>query len=229
MPEIPVKGTPEYEDDGYISFFARETRFNIDVRRVTPGAITLSAFAEGDFFTSGNQFRLRHAYITFGDFLIGQTWTTLSFLESLPFMIDFAAGDALFGGRAPQIRYTKTLSDQWKVAVAVESLDLLGIDNPNTFGLNTRAYNFKLFVNDAHWADGMSTENIQVKEKSKQTVTIPFSLNLFEMGRTVYNLVSGNRSMQYRFVGDMNLGTTIPMVGDIAIPFDRTGSVSISR
>jgi len=134
MSTIPVEGTPEYANHGYTSFFAKETRFNMDVRRATPGAVPLSAFIEGDFWSTGNQFRLRHAYMTVGDFLIGQTWTTLSFLESLPFLIDFGAGDALFGGRAAQVRYTKKVSDQWKVAAAVESLDYLGIENPNNLG-----------------------------------------------------------------------------------------------
>ncbi len=134
MSTIPVEGTPEHENGGYISFFARETRFNIDVRRVTPGAVPLSAFVEGDFWSSGNQFRLRHAYMTVGDFLIGQTWTTLSFLESLPFIIDFGGGDALFGGRAAQIRYTKKINDQWKLALALENLNYPGIENPNNFG-----------------------------------------------------------------------------------------------
>ena len=117
-----------------------------------------------------------------------------------------------------------------KLSLTRADLELkINIDNPNTFGLNTTAYNYKLFINDAHWADGASTENIQIKEKSKQTVTIPVSLNLFEMGRAVDNIVSGNQSMKYRFVGDLNLETTLPMVGDVSIPFDRTGNVSISR
>jgi len=137
MSTIPVEGTPEHENDGYVSFFSKETRFNIDVRRITPGTPPLRAFVEGDFFSSGNQFRLRHAYMTVGDFLIGQTWTTLSFLESLPFTIDFAAGDALFGGRTTQIRYQKTVNDEWKLAVALEGLDSLGIENP--YGLGGQA------------------------------------------------------------------------------------------
>ena len=116
--------------------------------------------------------------------------------------------------------------------ISFDTVDLIfdvKVINPNPFGLNTREYNFKLFINDAHWANGTSKENIQIKEKSKQTVTIPISLNLFELGRTAYNVVSGNQSMRYRFVGDMNLKTTLPMVDDVAIPFDRTGNVSISR
>jgi hypothetical protein len=75
--------------------------------------------------------RLRHAYIVAGDFIVGQTWTTLSVLESLPIMIDFAAGDALFGGRTAQFRYQRKLSDQLRLAVAIENIPFLGIENPN--------------------------------------------------------------------------------------------------
>lgn len=130
MSTIPVEGTPEYGNDGYTSFFAKETRINFDIRRIKPGSPPLRAFIEGDFWSDGNQFRLRHAYLNVGDFLLGQTWTTLSFLESLPYMIDFAAGDALFGGRTPQIRYTNSITDQWTVALGVEELASLGIGNP---------------------------------------------------------------------------------------------------
>ncbi|MDO6470291.1 DcaP family trimeric outer membrane transporter [Maribacter sp. 1_MG-2023] len=131
MSTIPVEGQPEYDNEGYISFFAKETRVNIDVRRSGENQLPLELFIEGDFYTAGNQFRLRHAYITAGDFIIGQTWTTLSLLESMAFMMDFAAGDALFGGRSTQIRYQKQLNDKLKLAIALENLATLGIENPN--------------------------------------------------------------------------------------------------
>lgn len=129
MRTIPVAGTPEYGGDPYFDAFARESRFNLDIRRVMPGAPPLRGFIEGDFFSEGNDFRLRHAYITAGNFIAGQTWTTLSFLKSLPYMIDFGAGDALFGGRAAQLRYQRTLNDRWNFSVALEDLQFLGIQN----------------------------------------------------------------------------------------------------
>lgn len=129
MRTIPVEGTPEYGGDSYFDVFAKETRLNFDIRRIIPGSAPLRGFVEGDFFSAGDQFRLRHGYITAGDFTIGQTWTTLSMLEAIPIMIDFAAGDALFGGRAAQVRYTTPLSDRWKLAVAAEELQFPGIEN----------------------------------------------------------------------------------------------------
>ncbi len=131
MRTIPVQGTPEYGGDAYVDFFARETRFNLDIRRVVPGSVPLRGFIEGDFFSPGNNFRLRHAYITAGNFIIGQTWTTMSFLQAMPYMIDFAAGDALFGGRAAQLKYQKPLNDRWKLTVGLEELPFLGIQNAN--------------------------------------------------------------------------------------------------
>jgi len=129
MSTIPVEGTPEHANSGYVSLFAAETRFNIDVRRIAAGRPPLRLFLEGDFWPSGQALRLRHAYVVFGDFLAGQTWTTLSILESLASAIDFASGDALFGGRTSQIRYQRRLSERWKLAVGLESLDYMGIEN----------------------------------------------------------------------------------------------------
>ena len=44
-------------------------------------------------------------------------------------MFDFAAGDALFGGRANQVRYQKLLNERWKLSVAAEEMQFLGIQN----------------------------------------------------------------------------------------------------
>jgi len=132
MATIPVEGTPQYGYDGYINYFARESRFSLDIRRVTPNTVPLRAYLEADFWTNDVQLRLRQAYITAGNFTIGQTWTTLSLLETITIFIDFAAGDALYGGRSTQIRYSDNIDDNWKYAVAVEMLNFMGIENPDT-------------------------------------------------------------------------------------------------
>ncbi|MCV9386283.1 DcaP family trimeric outer membrane transporter [Reichenbachiella ulvae] len=156
MSTIPVEGQSTYGNEGYVSFFAKETRVNIDVRREASEKIPLQAFVEGDFFSSGNQFRLRHAYITAGDFIIGQTWTTLSFLESMATMMDFAAGDALFGGRSVQVRYQKPLSNSLKFYLGVEYLSSLGIENPNNIsGQANIQLPLLAFRLDKRWGNGV--------------------------------------------------------------------------
>ncbi|KAA1193960.1 hypothetical protein F0M18_00500 [Pseudohalioglobus sediminis] len=156
MRTIPVQGTQDYGADPYVDFFAKETRFNLDIRRTLPGSVPLRGFIEGDFFSSDNQFRLRHAYVTAGDFIVGQTWTALSFLEAMPYMIDFAAGDALFGGRAAQIRYQTSLDDRWKLSVGLEELQFLGIQNANELpGKATTQWPLLAFRADYRYDSGL--------------------------------------------------------------------------
>ncbi|MCJ1901049.1 porin [Paracoccus versutus] len=76
---------------------------------------------EGDFFGSGGNFRLRHAYGEVGPLLAGQTWTNWVPAEGGPAAVqDF---NGLAGGsyyRTPQVRYTFRPNDQWRFAVALE-------------------------------------------------------------------------------------------------------------
>ncbi|WP_167608239.1 DcaP family trimeric outer membrane transporter [Maribellus sediminis] len=132
MSQIPVEGSPEDANRGYFNMFARESRINFDMRRTTQGKVPLNIFIEGDFWSSAGSsyFRLRHAYIVAGNFIFGQTWTTTSIMESIPNLIDFAAGDGLYGGRAAQIKYQKRINDNWKWALGLEMMDYIGIDNP---------------------------------------------------------------------------------------------------
>jgi len=156
MSTIPVEGTPEYDNRGYSSFFVNDSRFNVDVRRIDKDKPPLRVFLEGDFWPSGSSFRLRHAYVVFGDFVAGQTWTTLSVLEALVITIDFAAGDALFGGRTTQLRYQRHLGERWKVALGLENLDFMGIENTDGLaGAPSQGAPLLAARVDYNWKDGL--------------------------------------------------------------------------
>ena len=156
MSTIPVEGTPEYDYSGYSTFFAADSRVNVDVRRIDKDKPPLRVFLEGDFWPSGSSFRLRHAYVVFGDFVAGQTWTTLSVLEAMVIGIDFAAGDALFGGRTTQFRYQTHLGERWKLALGVENLDFMGIENPDNLpGLPSQAVPLLAARVDYTWDGGL--------------------------------------------------------------------------
>ncbi|KXX67628.1 DcaP family trimeric outer membrane transporter [Flammeovirga sp. SJP92] len=176
MSTIPVQGEADYGSTGYVSFFSKETRINLDVRSKVNNT-PVQMFFEGDFFSSvGNQFRIRHAYIKVGGFTFGQTWTNLTFLETLPFIIDFAAGDALFGGRSNQIRYETNINKNWLFGASIEYLENMGIENPNTLNGVAQAQlplvsmkfiysknNTKLFFGASaaqlHWTGGPEGKN----------------------------------------------------------------------
>lgn len=116
---------PGAEDTSHFGMNVRETRFNALYQR---GAV--SAFVEMDFYggggneiaTNSSNPRLRHAYITYENWMVGQNWTTFMSLAALPDSIDFAGpivGEVFI--RQPQIRYT------------LGNLKL-AIENPETWG-----------------------------------------------------------------------------------------------
>jgi len=116
---IPIDGTPEADQEGGTTISARETRFNVDFRSVMDGT-KLRAFFEGDFFGSGNAFRMRHAYLEAGRVLGGQTWTTFMDISARPLTLDFEGPDAELFVRQAMIRYTHPLSERLTWAIAVE-------------------------------------------------------------------------------------------------------------
>lgn len=77
---------------------------------------------EMDFFggATRDQFRIRHAYITLDQWLIGQTWSTFIAPEYYPETVD--AGTFVGGAlqRSPMLRYSDKLSANTSFAVAIE-------------------------------------------------------------------------------------------------------------
>ena len=78
--EIPTSGP----DRTNTRLHARPSRLNLDVRGDAGDYGTFRIFTEGDFFSEGDRFRLRHAYGELGPILAGHTWTTFTDVAALP-------------------------------------------------------------------------------------------------------------------------------------------------
>lgn len=109
---IPVGGIGESQD---FDFSAKETRINFKSKHVVDGH-TLTTNIEMDFLLppGGNERvsnsynpRLRHAYVTYDNWLFGQTWSTFQDVGALPESADFlGASEGIVFERQPMIRYT---------------------------------------------------------------------------------------------------------------------------
>ena len=127
--QIPVDGSPEAGRDGYFNMLVRETRYNFDIRKTTADEPAQKFFLEMDFFDEETVSpRLRHAYVQYGNLIVGQTWSTLTELRAINYMIDFAYGDVIFGTRSKQVRWQQQLAKHWSWALGVENLDNSSID-----------------------------------------------------------------------------------------------------
>jgi len=138
--QIPVSGTLEDGRAGYFNMFVRETRFNFDVRK-SEGEYPQKFFLEMDFFDESSfSPRLRHAYYQYGHLLVGQTWTILTELRAINYMLDFAYGDAIFGGRSVQVRWEQPINEQWSWMAGLENLSDPAIDSQGAVGVASSKY-----------------------------------------------------------------------------------------
>lgn len=127
---VPLDGTSDGEKD-HLVFNGRESR--IWVKTSTPTDLgPLTSHMEFDFDTNtGNQVvsnshqgRIRHAYFTLNNWLMGRTWSLFMHLDSLPETNDFGGPTGAMFVRQPQIRYTIPLDDTSRLAI--------GFENPET-------------------------------------------------------------------------------------------------
>jgi len=118
--------TPVGDGDGesYLDFHAKESRINFKSTHNLDNGAKLGTFFEMDFQLPGqgnervsNSFspRIRHAFLTYNKWLVGQTWMTFFNVGALPENLDFVGpADGSLFGRQPMIRYT---SGPWQFAL----------------------------------------------------------------------------------------------------------------
>ena len=98
----------------------------------------ITALMEGDFLSSqvgaNTFFRLRHAYLTVGEFLVGQTWTNFGDVNASPNTLDLEGPNSMPASRVAQIRWQRQLRDNLDLLLAVEEpkADYTPLDSANT-------------------------------------------------------------------------------------------------
>lgn len=134
---IAVEGSPERELGGVTTFHSKQSRVNFELRSKAKWKngreFPMQVFIEFDWFFDSDAMRfntrLRLAYGVIGRLLVGRSWTNSGDLTTLPGTIDFSAGDALYGGRTTQIRWSDKIGKHFTYVVALEEA-AMQIDNP---------------------------------------------------------------------------------------------------
>ena len=117
-----------------------------------------------------------------------------------------------------------------KITFSSADLELkLKVDNPNSFNFLLNRLNYDFAINGKTWAKGITQNQMQIQEKGESAISIPVSLNFMQMGRTVYGIITGDQKLNYELKGDLDLNTSIPMLGQVNLPIDRVGEINILK
>lgn len=120
---VPV-GPKGADGESYLDLHAKESRINFRSTHNLDNGAKLGTFIEMDFLATndGNERvsnsyapRLRHAFVTYNNWLFGQTWMTFFNVGALPENLDFVGpAESTIFGRQAMIRYT---NGPWQIAV----------------------------------------------------------------------------------------------------------------
>ncbi len=117
MNSVPLEGNAESSDRLKATLAA--TRLGLDFK--TPTQVgDVGGKIEVDFLGANDGLRIGHADLTYGDWLVGQTWSNFAVPDYMPETID-ALG--YVGGavkRTPQVRYSHKFSPETNLVLAAE-------------------------------------------------------------------------------------------------------------
>lgn len=116
--EIPVQEEDKNEETFYMT--ANVTRLGIEVKRKTFVGNTLIR-VETDFNGPNNNFRIRQAYGQTSHFIVGQTWTNFSDIETLPLTVDVDGPPTAVTTRPVLIKYYLDFDPGWRFRASIES------------------------------------------------------------------------------------------------------------
>lgn len=133
-----------------------------------------TAFIEGDFLSSSRGlntfFRLRHAYITHGEFLIGQTWTNFGDINASPNTLDLEGPNSMPASRVAQIRWRRQISDGFNLLLAIEEPkdDYTGLDSAASIrsALPELVIKPKLKFKNGHWSNSFIYKSTVYTDKN---------------------------------------------------------------
>jgi len=116
---IPVTESDETALASETRLTANQTRINFDYRQKRDNN-QLRAFIEGDFFGTGDTFRLRHAYGQFRQMLAGKTWSVFYDSQAAPEEVDFEGINGHVVLRQTQVRFFPEIGQDLRFIVSLE-------------------------------------------------------------------------------------------------------------
>jgi LEA14-like dessication related protein len=103
------------------------------------------------------------------------------------------------------------------------------VNNPNAFSVIMEGMQYWLNINGQPWASGETGTRVQITEKGENLLEIPILLNFLQIGQSAYQALAEGQSLSYQFQGDLDLTTSLSLLGRTHLPFQRSGQIEVFR
>lgn len=116
-------------------FSVRQSQIGLGLKQTDKnGDSPVSAYVEIDFYGPNGTTtpRLRHGYLQWKKWLIGQTWSNFTDAEIFPNIFDFNGANGAMLLRSIQVRYTEKLSDKETLSFSLEDPGKISMTIPKT-------------------------------------------------------------------------------------------------
>ena len=118
--------------------------------------------------------------------------------------------------------------DVKKLSFSSADLELdVAFNNPNAFGINLEDVDYNLEINGLTSISGALKQAFQIEKGSTETVKIPISINLLQLGMSAYQAISNKEDFEYTISGSALVDTDLPFFKSSAFNFDKSGLVNI--
>ncbi|MBC2717003.1 MAG: LEA type 2 family protein [Desulfobacteraceae bacterium] len=103
---------------------------------------------------------------------------------------------------------------------------VLELENNNPFAVTLNGLKYDISMGGKPFITGTSQTSTSIPENGKITVDIPFDVNFIWLGKSAYDVLSGE-STGYEVNGEMIFN--VPGIGEKRFPFSKAGNVSLVK
>ena len=122
-------------------------------------------------------------------------------------------------------------------ALVVESIGITGarlrlsfdLENPNAFPLRVDALDYAFAVQNQPWVDGGLERALEIPRFGSELVSLVFELSFLSFGRSLRDLLMGDDAVQYAFDAALTVTPGLPLMEQVTLPYEMSGSVPLSR
>jgi len=106
---------------------------------------------------------------------------------------------------------------------------MIDLKNPNPFTFIVQNFTYRLEINGSNWAEVLLKQPLRIKEKKRQIINLPITLNFLEMGSAIYQRLTGNRQLDYHFFGKADFRSNVSFLKSFSVPFDQSGKIKLMK